>query len=135
MYSNVSNQFVALVKGEYGKTPVPVDPEFRLKIAGTREEIPYDTSKYQMQENPVLTEFGGVKLAENEKEVLLMELFPCCRQKLLDKNRKKPVIWPRIKRNKHNKPLKFKKEPITGKVVEARCRVTSSRSSLNRVML
>lgn len=26
MYSNVSNQFVALVKGEYGKTPVPVDP-------------------------------------------------------------------------------------------------------------
>lgn len=34
MYSNVSNQFVALVKGEYGKTPVPVDPEFRLKIAG-----------------------------------------------------------------------------------------------------
>ena len=33
MYSNVSNQFVALVKGEYGKTPVPVDPEFRLKIA------------------------------------------------------------------------------------------------------
>ena len=34
MYSNVSNQFVNLVKGEYGKTPVPVDPEFRLKIAG-----------------------------------------------------------------------------------------------------
>ena len=52
MYSNVSNQFVNLVKGEYGKTPVPVDPEFRLKIAGTREEIPYDTSKYQMQPNP-----------------------------------------------------------------------------------
>ena len=75
MYSNVSNQFVALVKGEYGKTPVPVDPEFRLKIAGTREEIPYDTSKYQMQENPVLTEFGGVKLAENEKEVLLICLL------------------------------------------------------------
>lgn len=52
MYSNVSNQFVNLVKGEYGKTPVPVDPEFRLKIAGTREETPYDTSTYQMQPNP-----------------------------------------------------------------------------------
>ena len=91
MYSNVSNQFVALVKGEYGKTPVPVDPEFRLKIAGTREETPYDTSKYQMQENPVLTEFGGVKLAENEKEVLLMELFPRCRQKLLDKTERSPL--------------------------------------------
>ena len=31
MYSNVSNQFVNLVKGEYGETPVPVDPEFRLR--------------------------------------------------------------------------------------------------------
>ena len=87
MYSNVSNQFVALVKGEYGKTPVPVDPEFRLKIAGTREETPYDTSKYQMQENPVLTEFGGVKLAENEKEVLLMELFPAVAKNFLTKQK------------------------------------------------
>ena len=87
MYSNVSNQFVALVKGEYGKTPVPVDPAFRLKIAGTREETPYDTSKYQMQENPVLTEFGGVKLAENEKEVLLMELFPAVAKNFLTKQK------------------------------------------------
>ena len=87
MYSNVSNQFVALVKGEYGKTLVPVDPEFRLKIAGTREETPYDTSKYQMQENPVLTEFGGVKLAENEKEVLLMELFPAVAKNFLTKQK------------------------------------------------
>ena len=46
MYSNVSNQFVKLVKGEYGKTPVEVDREFRLKFAGVREETPYDTSKY-----------------------------------------------------------------------------------------
>ena len=76
MYSTVSNQFVNLVKGEYGETPVPVDPEFRLKIAGVREETPYDTSKYQMQPNPVLEDAGGVKLAENEKEVLLLELFP-----------------------------------------------------------
>ncbi len=76
MYSNVSNQFVALVKGEYGKTPVPINPEFRLKIAGTRDEVPYDTSNYQMQPNPVLEEAGGVKLAANEKEVLLLELFP-----------------------------------------------------------
>ena len=87
MYSNVSNQFVALVKGEYGKTPVPVDPAFRLKIAGTREETPYDTSKYQMQENPVLTEFSGVKLAENEKEVLLMELFPAVAKNFLTKQK------------------------------------------------
>jgi len=76
MYTNKSSQFVGLVKGEYGKTPVKIDPEFRFKICGVREETPYDTSKYQMQPNPELPEAGGVKLAANEKEVLLLELFP-----------------------------------------------------------
>ena len=59
-YTSKSTQFVNLVKGTYGKTPFPVDPAFRLKIAGTREETPYDTSKYQKQENPLLREFGDV---------------------------------------------------------------------------
>ena len=76
MYTTKSAQFVSLVKGEYGHTPVKIDPEFRLKICGMREETPYDTSKYQMQPNPELPEAGGVKLAANEKEVLLLELFP-----------------------------------------------------------
>ncbi|MDE6488263.1 MAG: carboxylase, partial [Paramuribaculum sp.] len=31
-YSNASNQFISLVKGEYGHTPVPVDPAFREQI-------------------------------------------------------------------------------------------------------
>ncbi len=76
MYTNVSNQFISLVKGEYGKTPIPVKPEFREKICGHSDERPFDTSTYKMQPNPVLEEFGGVKLAENEEEVLLLELFP-----------------------------------------------------------
>ncbi len=83
MYTNKSAQFVGLVKGEYGKTPVKIDPEFRFKICGIREETPYDTSKYQMQPNPELPEAGGVKLAENEKEVLLLELFPMVAKKFL----------------------------------------------------
>lgn len=87
MYSNVSNQFVNLVKGEYGKTPVPINPEFRLKIAGTREETPYDTSKNQMQPNPELPEAGGVKLAATEKEVLLLELFPIVAKNFLTKQK------------------------------------------------
>ena len=87
MYSNVSNQFVNLVKGEYGKTPIPIDPEFRFKIAGTREEIPYDTSKNQTQPNPELPEAGGVKLAATEKEVLLLELFPLVAKNFLTKQK------------------------------------------------
>ena len=38
-----------------------IDPEFRCKICGVREETPYETSKYQMQPNPGLPEAGGVK--------------------------------------------------------------------------
>ena len=121
-YSNVSNQFVNLVKGEYGKTPVPVDPEFRLKIAGTREEIPYDTSKYQMQPNPELPEAGGVKLAANEKEVLLLELFPQVAKNFLTKQK----VAAYEAQHKADAPQaeevvaeEKKNEPITGKTVKA----------------
>jgi len=75
-YSNTSAQFVNLVKGVYGKTPFPVEPTFRQKISGTRIETPYDVSKYQRPENPELSEFENVKLAKNEKEELLLDLFP-----------------------------------------------------------
>lgn len=88
MYSNPSNQFIALIDGEYGNTPVPVDPEFRLKITGSREEVPYDPSDYEMQENPVIEEIG-VQLAENEKEVLLLELFPMMAHHFLAKKKEK----------------------------------------------
>ena len=122
MYSNVSNQFVNLVKGEYGKTPVPVDPEFRLKIAGTREEIPYDTSKYQMQPNPELPEAGGMKLAANEKEVLLLELFPQVAKNFLTKQK----VAAYEAQHKADAPQaekvvaeEKKDEPITGKTVKA----------------
>jgi pyruvate carboxylase subunit B len=87
MYTNKSSQFIGLVKGDYGNTPVKIDPEFRLKICGFREEIPYDTSKYKMQPNPELPEIG-VKLAENEKEVLLLELFPLVAKNFLTKQKR-----------------------------------------------
>ena len=89
MYTNKSSQFIGLVKGDYGKTPVEIDPEFRLKICGFKEEIPYDTSKYKMQPNPELPEAGGVKLAENEKEILLLELFPLVAKNFLSNAKKK----------------------------------------------
>lgn len=76
VWENPSSQFVNLVKGSYGHTPIPVDPDFREKLAGVREEIPYDTSKYQKQDNPELPEAGGARLAKTPKEELLLELFP-----------------------------------------------------------
>ena len=68
-YSNKSNQFIALVKGEYGNTPVPVDPKFREKITGSPEEKPFDVSTYKKPENPVLDKFGGVKLANKRRGI------------------------------------------------------------------
>ncbi len=84
-YTNKSIQFVNLVKGVYGKTPIPVDPDFREKVAGVREESPYDTSQYKKQDNPRFDEYGGVKLAQNEKEELLLELFPSVANNFLKK--------------------------------------------------
>lgn len=89
MYTNKSSQFVNLVKGEYGNTPRVIDPEFRFKICGIREETAYDTSKNVMQPNPSLPEAGGVLLAETEKEVLLLELFPVVAKGFLTDLKKK----------------------------------------------
>jgi pyruvate/oxaloacetate carboxyltransferase len=75
-YTTKSIQFVNLVKGSYGKTPFPVDPDFRFQIAGVREEVPYDTKAHKKQPNPFIDEARGIKLANNEKEELLLELFP-----------------------------------------------------------
>jgi pyruvate carboxylase subunit B len=86
-YSNPSNQFISLVKGEYGHTPVAVDPAFREKIAGTAVETPYDVTKYKKPENPTLDDLGGVKLAANEEEYLLLELLPTVANGFLRKRR------------------------------------------------
>lgn len=84
-YTNNSIQFVNLVKGSYGKTPIPVLPEFRKKIAGTKTETPYNVSKYKKQDNPSFPDYGAkVKLANNEKEELLLELFPSVASKFLN---------------------------------------------------
>jgi pyruvate/oxaloacetate carboxyltransferase len=75
-YTTKNNQFVSLVKGEYGKTPIEIDPEFRELICGVKEETPYNIENYKKQPNPVIESAGDRLLAENEKEELLLELFP-----------------------------------------------------------
>jgi pyruvate/oxaloacetate carboxyltransferase len=86
-YSNTSSQFINLVKGVYGKTPFPIEPTFRQKITGSRIELPYDVSKYEKPENPELPEYENVKLAKNEKEELLLDLFPSVANGFLKRKR------------------------------------------------
>lgn len=86
-YTTKSNQFISLVKGEYGKTPVAIDPAFREKITGSAQEKPYDVTSYKKPENPVLAELGGVKLASNNEDYLLLELLPSVANGFLKKRR------------------------------------------------
>ena len=133
MYTNKSSQFTSLVKGEYGHTPAPIDPEFRLKICGVREQTPYDVTKYQMQPNPTLEEAGGVKLAENEKEVLLLELFPLVAKTFLTDQKVKSyqASNPAKEEEKEQKPsvvvtANAVLAPLPGKVIEIKVKVGDS---------
>ena len=123
-YSNKNNQFISLVKGEYGKTPVAIDPAFRDKITGSPEERPYDTGSFREPANPELPEFGGVKLAQNEEEFLLLELLPSVANTFLKNKRKAEfeakqaemkAAEPEAKPEETQAPV----EEITGKVFRA----------------
>lgn len=124
-YSMPSMQFTSLVKGEYGHTPVPVDPEFRRQITGSPEEVAYDTSKYKAPENPVLPEFGGVKLASNTEEELLLELLPAVATGFLKKRRAEEFRAAQAATQAAEAVAaaatapEVEEEPITGEVIQA----------------
>lgn len=121
-YSNKSNQFISLVKGEYGHTPVPVDPSFREMITGDATEYPYDVSKYVAPENPALDDLGGVKLASNDEEYLLLQLLPTVAKTFLRKRRQEEydAIKAAEAANAPEEEVKEETvEPITGEVISA----------------
>ncbi len=119
-YSNTSNQFNSLVKGEYGHTPVAVDPAFREKITGDATEKPYDVSSYRQPENPVLEDLGGKKLAANTEEELLLALLPSVANGFLRKLRtaeyeaEKPADTVAVAEE-----VKEAEEPVTGPTISA----------------
>jgi len=101
---------------------VAIDPEFRLQICCFREETAYDISKYQRQPNPQLAEAGGVLLAENEKEELLLELFPLVAKPYLTNLKKKAyeaTVAASAPAVEKDAPVADVKQPITGKTVVA----------------
>ena len=122
-YTNKSNQFISLVKGEYGHTPVPVDPEFRKQITGDAEEHAYDTTRYQAPENPELPEYGNVKLAVNNEEYLLLQLLPSVANGFLRAQRKaeyeaaQAQAAAQAAANVETEAQEAVEEPVTGEVV------------------
>lgn len=119
-YTTKSNQFMSLIKGEYGHTPVAVDPEFRRQITGDAEEHPYDVNSYQAPENPEIPELGGVKLAANQEEYLLLQLLPAVATGFLRKKREAEYAATQAAKAAAEAPSEQPaeaQEPITGEVV------------------
>lgn len=124
-YTNKSNQFISLVKGEYGHTPVPVDPSFRELITGSAQEVPYNVNSFVKPENPELAEFGGVKLCQNDEEYLLMELLPTVAKPFLTKRRQaeyeasKPVDTAAETATAETAEAAQENAPVTGPTLKA----------------
>lgn len=124
-YTNCSNQFISLVKGEYGHTPVAIDPSFREKITGDATEKPYDVSSYKKPANPEVADLGGVPLASNSEEYLLLELLPNVANKFLRNRReeeykaKQPAEAPKAEKAEAAPAKVEDDEPITGEVFRA----------------
>ena len=124
-YTQANNQFISLVKGEYGHTPVAIDPSFREKITGDATEKPYDVSSYKKPANPEVADLGGVPLASNSEEYLLLELLPNVANKFLRNRReeeykaKQPAEAPKAEKAEAAPAKVEDDEPITGEVFRA----------------
>lgn len=122
-YSNPSNQFISLIKGEYGKTPVAINPDFRAQITGSPDERPYDVSTYKKPDNPVLDDLGGVKLASNDEEYLLLELLPSVANGFLRRRRTEEYnateVAKATEESSNETAEQPNDEPITGEVLRA----------------
>ncbi|MDO5560750.1 MAG: oxaloacetate decarboxylase subunit alpha [Oscillospiraceae bacterium] len=87
-YKTVTKEFKGIVRGEYGKTPVPIDPEFRKKIIGDAEPIdcrPADLLKPEL--DTIKKECA--EWIEQEEDVLSYAQFGQVAVKFFEKRRNK----------------------------------------------
>ena len=74
-YKTVTKEFKGIVRGEYGKTPVAIDPEFTKKIIGDEKPIDYrpaDALKPELDQ--LRSEIP--QYLEQDEDVLSYALFP-----------------------------------------------------------
>ncbi|MBR6102259.1 MAG: oxaloacetate decarboxylase subunit alpha [Ruminococcus sp.] len=85
-YKTVTKEFKGLVKGEYGKTPVEIDPEFQKQILGGEEPI---TCRPADQLKPELEDMRRecAEWTEQEEDVLTYAMFPKVAPKFFEHRR------------------------------------------------
>lgn len=74
-YKMVTKEFKGIVKGEYGRTPMPIDPEFSKKILGDEEPITCRPADLLLPELDKLRS-ECAKWSEQEEDVLSYAQFP-----------------------------------------------------------
>ena len=87
-YKMVTKEFKGLVRGEYGRTPMPIDPEFRKKIIGDEQPIecrPADLLEPEL--NKLREEIKGY--SQQDEDVLSYAQFGQVAVKFFEKRRNK----------------------------------------------
>ncbi len=74
-YKMVTKEFKGMVRGEYGKTPLPIDPAFRKKIIGDEEPIDCRPADLLADELDKLRAEIPPALLEQEEDVLSYAQF------------------------------------------------------------
>ncbi len=87
-YKTVTKEFKGVVRGEYGKTPVSIDPEFRKKIIGDAEPIDCRPADLLKPELDTIRE-ECAEWVEQEEDVLSYAQFGQVAVKFFEKRRNK----------------------------------------------
>ena len=88
-YKMVTKEFKAMVKGEYGRTPAPIDPAFRKKILGDEAPIECRPADLIPPELDKLRAEFPREFYEQEEDVLTMAMFPQVAPKFFEARRDK----------------------------------------------
>ncbi|MDD3430294.1 MAG: oxaloacetate decarboxylase subunit alpha [Oscillospiraceae bacterium] len=89
-YKIVTKEFKAMVQGQYGKTPAPIDPAFQKKICGDAEPITCRFADTLAPEMDKLRE-EAAKYVRQEEDVLTYAMFPQVAPKFFEKRNNKIV--------------------------------------------
>ena len=87
-YSRVTKEFRGLIRGEYGRCPAPIDPEFRKKIIGDATPIDHRPADDIKPELATLKE-KVAPYEEQEEDVLSLALFEQVAVKFFEERKRK----------------------------------------------
>lgn len=89
-YKMVTNEFKGILKGEYGKTPVDIDPEFRKSILGTYDHIDYrPADDLEPELDKLRSEIA--QYIEQDEDVLSYALFEKVALKFFESRKAKKI--------------------------------------------